>query len=92
MAAKIVGIPSVLNIVNIVTEVDIMVCNSLDWTILTVGLGEREFSSCEGCFVPLYDCLFTILGICLLLSDFAMVVIDHLKVPHRNFILELGIL
>lgn len=77
MAVKIVGTLSVLNIVDIVTESDIMVENTPNYAILPLGLDEMTCSSFEGCSVPLYECLFTRLRIRLPFFKFEVVVIDH---------------
>lgn len=63
VAIEIVGTPYVLNIVDVETKIDIMVGNPPDWVILPVGLEERVCNTFGVCLVPLYECLFTLLGI-----------------------------
>lgn len=53
IAGEVVGTPSVLNIVEAITEVDITVGNPSDWLILPLSPGERIYHSFEGCSVPL---------------------------------------
>lgn len=57
-----------------------MVDNPLDWLILSVGLIERIYSYFEDYFVPLYECLFTRLGIRLPFSNFEVAMMNCLKV------------
>lgn len=89
VVVKTVGTFSILNIVEVVTQANFMVGNSPDWAILLIGLNEGVCGSFEGYLVPLYGCLFTRLGTCLPFSDFKMAMMNHLKVSHHSFILEL---
>lgn len=75
-----VGTHSILSIVEAISNVDIMVGNSLDWLILLVCPEERICNSFEGCSVPVYECLFIRLGTCLPFFDFEVVVMDRLRV------------
>lgn len=80
VAFEVVGTPSVLNTTEVVAKTDITVGNPSDSLILPVGLRERICSSFEGCFVHLYEFLFTKLRVHFPFSDFEVVVIDRLKV------------
>lgn len=80
MATEIVGTPFVLNTTEVVIQANIIIDDTSDWTILPVGPNEMVCSSFEGFSVPLYECLFTRLGMCLPISDCKVDVMNHLKV------------
>lgn len=80
VATKIVRSSSVLSTIEVVIQSNIIICDMADWAILLVGLDERVCIYFEGCSVPLYECLFTRLGVLLPLSDFEVVRVNHLKV------------
>lgn len=63
VAIQVIWTPSTLNIVTTITNVDIMVENSSDWSVHPVDRVERIYNSLKGCSVPLYECLFTKLGV-----------------------------
>lgn len=63
MDVKIIGTPFVLNTVDVVIKVDMRVGNSTDSAIPPIVLDGRVCSSFEGHTGPLYECLFTRLGI-----------------------------
>lgn len=77
---EVVWTPSSINIVEVITNVAIMVTNSYDWSVLPLGSTERICSSFEGCSVPLYECLFTKLRVRPPFFDFEVVVMNHLRV------------
>lgn len=56
VAAEIIWTPSVLNTIDIVTEVDITVGNIPYLEIIPVGPNERVCNSFEGFLVPLSLC------------------------------------
>lgn len=55
VAAEVVGTLSILNNVEVITNVVITVDNPSDWSVLPVGLKERIYISFKGCLVPLYE-------------------------------------
>lgn len=79
MVTKVIGTHSTLNII-VAINVDIMVGNSLDWSVLPLDFVERICSSFEGCLVLLYECLFTKLRVHFPFSIFEVVVMNRLRV------------
>lgn len=63
----------------------ITIDNPLDWSILSVGLEKRICSSFEGCLVPMYECLVSMLGVRLPFSDFEVAFMYYLKVAPSHF-------
>lgn len=79
------GTPSILSIVEAITSANIKVANPSSWSVFPVNLAERICNSFEECLVPLYEYLFTRLGICLPFLDFEVFVMDRLKVVPSQF-------
>lgn len=90
VADKIVGTPSTLSTYKVVTHVDIIFSNSSNYTLLSIGPDKKVCGSFEVCSVPLYECLFTKLGVHITFFYFEVPVMNNLKVSPCNFILELG--
>ncbi|CAI8590874.1 unnamed protein product [Vicia faba] len=88
VAAKIVRNPFVLNTTKVIAHVNIIIGDMLNWVILPLGPDVRVCNTFEGCSIPLYECLFNMFGIHLLISNFEVAVLKHLKIPPHNFILE----
>lgn len=86
MSSKVIGTPSALNIVEAIANVATTVGNPSDWSVLLVGLVERICNSFEGSSVPLYQFLFTRLGMHFPFSDIEMLVMNHLRFAPHNFI------
>lgn len=84
MDAEIVGTPPVLNSEAILKVVGIMVENPLEWPDFPISPYKRSYF--DDCMVPLYECLFTRIGIQLTFSDFKVVVLKHFKVLLLSFI------
>lgn len=72
-------IPSTLEIVAAISNVDIMVDDPSYLSILSKDMKKRIGISLKDYSVPLYEFLFTRLRVCLPLSDFEMVVMDRLR-------------
>lgn len=60
--------------------VDITINDPLYWLVVSVGLEKRICNSFDDYLVPLYECMFSRIGLWLPLFDFEVVVIKHLKV------------
>lgn len=90
VSAKIVGTHFALNIVEVVTQANIIIVNSSNLEILPIGPDERVCNSFKGCLVPLYKCPLTSLRIMLSFSNFEVARMNLLKIPPPSFILELG--
>lgn len=71
-----------------IINVGIIVDNSLNWSTLPVCPTKRICISFEGCSVPLYECLFTRLGVRLPFSDFEVAMMNRLRAaplqPHHG--------
>lgn len=74
MATEIVGISSILNIVDAIIQDNITIGNSPNWVI------QEGMWIFRGLLGSLYECIFTRLGMHPPFFDFEMVVINHLKV------------
>lgn len=88
---KIVGSSSVMRSEIVIDDAVIMVGDPLEWLILLVGLKKRICSSFDDCMIPLYECLFTRIRLCLPYYSFKLVVLKHLKVLIPNFIWVMGV-
>lgn len=88
---KIVGSSSVMRSEVVIDDAGIMVGDPLEWSILPVGPKERICSSFDDYVIPLYECLFTRIRLCLPFYSFEVVVLKHLKVRIPNFIWVMGV-
>lgn len=79
MATEIVVTPSVLNTTEGVTQANIIISDTSDWVIMPVCLDGKVCSSFDGCSVPMYEYLFTSLGMLLPFSDYEVAMMNHLK-------------
>lgn len=80
MAIEVIRTHSTLKTIVVITNVDIMVDNPSDWLVLLVNPAERMCNSFEGCLVPLYEFILTMLGVRLPFFDFEVVVMNLLRV------------
>lgn len=69
-----------------ITFPDIMVGNASNFLVILVDPAKRVCISLDGCSIPLYECLFTRLGVRFPFSDFEVVVLNQLKVLYLSFI------
>lgn len=85
-----VGTLSFLNTTAGINATNITVDDRLYWSVFPMDLEKRIYRSFNDSSIPLYECMFTRIGLCLPLFDFEVGVLKHLKVSHSQ--LHLGAL
>lgn len=80
VATEVLATPSTLKIVTAIVDATIMVGDPLDWSVLLVDSTKRICNSFKCYSVPLYECLFTMLGARFPFSNFEVVVMNRLRV------------
>lgn len=77
VATKIVGTPSILNVETTIAIVDITFSDLLNYFVPLLRSEKMICSFFDGCFVPLYECMFTMIGLWLSFSEFEVTVMKH---------------
>lgn len=75
-----VGTLTVLSTKATTDVVGIMVGDPLDWSIFSVGPGERICKSFDDYLISFYECMLTRIGLWVPLSNFKVASMKHLKV------------
>lgn len=73
--------PSIFSIEASIDVTEILAGNPLKWSALPVGSDKRISTSFDNYAIPLYECLFTKVGVLLPFSNFQVSVLKNLKVP-----------
>lgn len=81
---NVAGTPSTLSTETSLSNVDIRVYNSLEWSILPVPKEKKICTSFDDCMVPFYECWFTRVGLRVPFSEFDVIVLKNLKVASSN--------
>lgn len=74
------GTPSIMNSEATIEVLGIVVGDPQDWSVLLVCLKKKICNSFDDCIIPLYEFLFTNIGLWLSFSDFEVSILKHLKV------------
>lgn len=80
VAAEVLRTPSILSTKTNIGTTDIVVSDPPDWLIVHVDSQKRICNSFDEWSVSFYECLFTLVGLQLPLSEFEVAILKHLKV------------